>query len=53
MPPARSVGVAPNFELLERITAELNDGAASEDRVNHKWLARVLRAGAQRLGQEA
>src|SRR5699024_10646041 len=56
--PARSARAASDGELLERIrviharddaqgvpriTAELNDGAALEDRVNHKRVARVMR----------
>lgn len=56
--PARSARAASDGELLERIriihaqddaqgvpriTAELNDGAAPEDRVNHKRVARVMR----------
>lgn len=56
--PARSARAACDGELLERIriihaeddaqgvpriTAELNDGAAPEDRVNHKRVARVMR----------
>ena len=55
--PARSARAASDGELLERIriihaeddaqgvpriTAELNDGAALEDRVNHKRVARVM-----------
>lgn len=56
--PARAERAAHDAELLERIriihakddaqgvpriTAELNDGAALEDRVNHKRVARVMR----------
>ena len=56
--PARSARAASDGELLERIriihaeddaqgvpriTAELNDGAAPEDRLNHKRVARVMR----------
>ena len=67
--PARSARAASDGELLKRIriihaeddaqgapriTAELNDGAAPEDRVNHKRVARVMReAGLSGYAEQA
>ena len=40
----REVHVADNTVGAPRVTAELNDGAPAEARVNHKRVARVMRA---------
>jgi transposase InsO family protein len=40
----RTVHEADNTVGAPRITAELNDGAPAEERVNHKRVARVMRA---------
>ena len=39
----RIIHAEDNAQGAPRITAELNDGAAPEDRVNHKRVARVMR----------
>ncbi|MGN6333862.1 MAG: IS3 family transposase [Motilibacteraceae bacterium] len=40
----RTVHAADNTVGAPRVTAELNDGAAAAERVNHKRVARVMRA---------
>lgn len=40
----RKIHQADNTVGAPRVTAELNDGAAAEERVNHKRVARVMRA---------
>ena len=40
----RKIHAADNTVGAPRITAELNDGAAAEERVNHKRVARVMKA---------
>ncbi|GAA0970274.1 hypothetical protein ENKNEFLB_01650 [Nocardioides aquaticus] len=40
----RKIHAADNTVGAPRITAELNDGAATEERVNHKRVARVMKA---------
>ena len=39
----RIIHAKDDAQGVPRITAELNDGAALEDRVNHKRVARVMR----------
>lgn len=41
----RAIHDADNTVGAPRVTAELNDGAPDEDRVNHKRVARVMRTG--------
>ncbi|EYR61792.1 transposase, partial [Actinotalea ferrariae CF5-4] len=40
----REIHQADNTVGAPRVTAELNDGVAAEQRVNHKRVARVMRA---------
>ena len=42
----RTIHEADRTQGVPRITAELNDGAALDERVNHKRVARVMRAHA-------
>ena len=49
----RTIHEADRTQGAPRITAELNDGAPPDERVNHKRVARVMRAHAHRRAAAA